>query len=79
MQNHGDRWMEPGVRGRNAKSLSFSSTRQGDEANGQEDKLTPKKRGPWWRMLTRQAGAGGMLMDRRWLWRRRRWQVWTSA
>lgn len=28
------------------KALSFSCTRQGDEANGEEDKLTPKKRGP---------------------------------
>lgn len=43
MQNHGDRWMDPGAGGQDAKPLSFSGTRQGDEANGQEDKLTPKK------------------------------------
>lgn len=49
------------------KPLSFSCTRQGDEANGKGDKLTPKKRGPWWRMSTGRVGAGGMLTDGRWL------------
>lgn len=70
---------EPEPGGSKAKPLSFSGTRQGDEANGKEDKSTLRERGPWWRTSTGRVGAGGMLTDGRWLWRRRRRQAWTSA